>query len=159
MIFFFIVPQDTHIAPTFVANNSSLFEDVANYLADLFSFDGWVDGHAMLGFLAFAYTYHYLNWFSKVEIIKWHHMPKRRVVVLGGLYVLSIGIYLYDYAIGLTALLFLSLLHVILEFPLNAITFKSLSQAAFSRIPRKSSYKQLSILDAPQQKPSDLSKY
>ena len=29
-------------------------------------------------FLAFAYTYHYLNWFSKTLIIKWHQVAKKK---------------------------------------------------------------------------------
>jgi len=31
-------------------------------------------------FIAFAYTYHYLNWFSKTEIIKWHLVPKKWLI-------------------------------------------------------------------------------
>ncbi len=128
-IFFLITPQETMITPNYVANNIGFFEIVADYLADILSFGGWVDSHAMLGFLSFAYTYHYLNWFSKVEIIKWHEISRPRLCVIAALYTLSIGLYLYDYRIGFFALLFLSLLHVILEFPLNIITFKTIGAA------------------------------
>lgn len=128
-VFFFVEPHDTIYLPEYVANNIGIFESVANYLADVFSFGGWIEGHAMLGFLSFAYTYHYLNWFSKVEIIKWHDISRVRLGWIAALYVLSIGLYLYDYRVGFFALLFLSLLHVILEFPLNIITFKTLGQA------------------------------
>ncbi len=128
-VFFFIEPHDTIFLPEYVANNIGIFENVANYLADVFSFGGWIEGHAMLGFLSFAYTYHYLNWFSKVEIIKWHDISRARLMAIAALYVLSISLYIYDYRIGFFALLFLSLLHVILEFPLNILTFKKLGQA------------------------------
>jgi hypothetical protein len=30
----------------------------------------------VFGFLSFAYTYHYLNWFSKAEVIHWHRIPR-----------------------------------------------------------------------------------
>jgi hypothetical protein len=74
---------------------------------------------AMFGFLSFAYTYHYLNWFSKTEIIRWHEIPRRRLAWIAGIYSLAIALYLYNYTLGFAAMLFLSLLHVLLEFPLN----------------------------------------
>ncbi|MBL0913012.1 MAG: hypothetical protein IBJ09_11625 [Bacteroidia bacterium] len=74
----------------------------------------------MLGrFIAFAYTYHYLNWFSKTSIIQWHKMPVLNLSVVLILWAASVGLYLYDYKTGLTALLLLSFLHVFMEFPLN----------------------------------------
>ncbi|MQP51250.1 MULTISPECIES: hypothetical protein [unclassified Flavobacterium] len=78
-------------------------------------------------FIAFAYTYHYLNWFSKTSIIGWHRkISKRKSIVILTLWLLSISIYLYDYTLGLSVLLFLSVLHVLVEFPLNIITISSL---------------------------------
>lgn len=70
-------------------------------------------------FIAFAYTYHYLNWFSKTEIIRWHKVPKARFVVVILLWLVSLGLYLYNYKVGLQWLFFLSFTHVLLEFPLN----------------------------------------
>ncbi len=70
-------------------------------------------------FIAFAYTYHYLNWFSKTEIIRWHQVPKARFIAVLVIYAASLGIYAYNYAIGLSVLFFLSFCHVLLEFPLN----------------------------------------
>lgn len=69
--------------------------------------------------IAFAYTYHYLNWFSKTRVIQWHKVPKARfiIVILG--WVASVSIYLIDYTLGLIWLFFLSILHVLLELPLN----------------------------------------
>ena len=73
-------------------------------------------------FLAFAYTYHYLNWFSKTGIIRWHEIGVGRMTAIGVLWVASVAIYLWDYALGLAALFFLSIMHVFLEFPLDART-------------------------------------
>lgn len=79
-------------------------------------------------FIAFAYTYHYLNWFSKTSIIKWHNINKQQFTVIGLLWILSVGLYYYDYHVGFIALLFLSMLHVFLEFPLNVVSIKGILQ-------------------------------
>jgi hypothetical protein len=76
-------------------------------------------GILLMRFIAFAYTYHYLNWFSKTEIIRWHKVPKARFVVVIILWIASLAIYAIDYTKGLEWLFFLSLCHVLLEFPLN----------------------------------------
>ena len=73
-------------------------------------------------FIAFAYTYHYLNWFSKTEVIRWHKIPKARLVAIIALWLVSLGLYAYDYKVGLQWLFFLSFTHVLLEFPLNFIS-------------------------------------
>lgn len=80
-------------------------------------------GFVVARFIAFAYTYHYLNWFSKTNVIQWHKVSKP---VLAGtiiLWLAAVGLYLYDYGTGLKALFFLSFLHVLLEFPLNYQSF------------------------------------
>jgi hypothetical protein len=74
-------------------------------------------------FLAFAYTYHYLNWFSKTSIIGWHQIPASRIAAILGVWFASLGLYFYDYRLGLSWLFLLSFGHVVLEFPLN---FRSL---------------------------------
>lgn len=70
-------------------------------------------------FLAFAYTYHYLNWFSKTRIINWHDISRKRLSFIILLYLLSIGAYAKSYDYGFMALFTLSFGHVVLEFPLN----------------------------------------
>ena len=80
-------------------------------------------GILLMRFIAFAYMYHYLNWFSKTEIIRWHKVPKIRFVVVIILWIASLAIYALDYAKGLQWLFFLSFCHVLLEFPLNAVSF------------------------------------
>lgn len=77
-------------------------------------------------FIAFAYTYHYLNWFSKVEIINWHKVSKNSLILSGIIWLGAVSFYIYDYRLGASVLLFLSILHVLLEFPLNFLSVKSL---------------------------------
>lgn len=73
-------------------------------------------------FIAFAYTYHYLNWFSKISVIKWAKgLDKKRIIGFGLIWLAAIALYLIDYSSGLAALLILSFLHVLLEFPLNIL--------------------------------------
>ena len=76
-------------------------------------------GLVVMRFIAFAYTYHYLNWFSKTAIIKWHQVPARRLRAIGAIWIACIVLYLYNYAEGVKLLFCLSFLHVFLEFPLN----------------------------------------
>ena len=80
-------------------------------------------GFIIMRLIAFAYTYHYLNWFSKTSVIQWHKVPKKALILTLSLWILSVALYLYDYGIGLKALYFLSFLHVFLEFPLNVTSF------------------------------------
>ncbi len=79
-------------------------------------------GILLMRFIAFAYLYHYLNWFSKTEVIKWHLVPRKRLIGIIVLWLLACGLYLYDYATGLMYLFFLSFTHVLLEFPLNMMS-------------------------------------
>ena len=69
--------------------------------------------------IAFAYLYHYLNWFSKTSIIKWHEVTRSRAVAIFGFWAAGGLIYLYDYRVGLGVFYIMSMLHVFLEFPLN----------------------------------------
>jgi hypothetical protein len=56
-------------------------------------------------FIAFAYTYHYLNWFSKTNLIGWGKaISKKRMIIVAFLWILSISIYLYDYKTGFITL-------------------------------------------------------
>ena len=73
--------------------------------------------------IAFAYTYHYLNWFSKTHVINWNKMTIKRSVIIGIIWAASVALYFYNYRIGIKWLFMLSLAHVILEFPLNHRSF------------------------------------
>ncbi len=84
--------------------------------------------------IAFSYTYHYLNWFSKTRIINWHQIPKARLAAVILIWLASIALYLYDYGFGWRWLLLLSLLHVMLEFPLNHNSFQGIWQELRKRV-------------------------
>ena len=86
-----------------------------------------------LGFMrlmGFAYTYHYLNWFSKTRIINWHTVSRRRLKLIGAVYLSALALYGYDYHIGFLALMTLSFAHVMLELPLNYRTIAGLASEA-----------------------------
>ncbi len=86
-------------------------------------------GFIVMRFIAFAYTYHYLNWFSKTSIIQWHKISKPALIITLLIWVTSIALYIIDYNIGIKALYFLSFLHVFLEFPLNITSFYGIIKA------------------------------
>jgi hypothetical protein len=78
-------------------------------------------------FITFCYTYHYLNWFSKTTVIGWHkNISKKKSIVIGVLWLLSVALYAYDYRTGLAFLFFLSAMHVFMEFPLNITSVKGI---------------------------------
>jgi len=89
-------------------------------------------GFVIMRFIAFAYTYHYLNWFSKTSIIKWHLVPKKILITTLLIWLISIGLYIYDYNLGLKVLFLLSFLHVFLEFPLNIVSITGIGKEIFS---------------------------
>lgn len=83
---------------------------------------------SFMSFVAFAYSYHYFNWFSKTSIIGWHEIPRSRALAILALWVVSIGLYAVNYSLGLSWLFFLSFTHVVLEFPLNQLTLMGLGK-------------------------------
>lgn len=94
----------------------------------------------MQSFIAFAYTYHYLNWFSKTSIIKWHQVPRKKLILSLAVWGTSVGLFAVDYRLGFAASFALSVLHILLEFPLNYVsiqgifsTFKAKKQGSLSR--------------------------
>lgn len=85
--------------------------------------------------IAFAYTYHYLNWFSKTTVIGWHkNLTSKKSVLILVIWFFSLFLYAYDYKIGLTFLLVLSLMHVFLEFPLNVISIRGIYNNLSARL-------------------------
>ena len=84
---------------------------------------------SFIKFIAFIYTYHYLNWFTKTRIIGWHRIRRAHLVLLTATWLFTISLYFIDIRLGFLSLFVLSLGHVLLEFPLNAKTLRDLSQA------------------------------
>jgi len=117
---------DTYVASTMLDVNTKIAEFLNAFQNGKFYALSEV-GLKIQVFIGFAYTYHYLNWFSKTSIIGWKkNLTLQKVLLIVGIWILSVVLYFYDYKTGLTALFFLSFLHVFLEFPLNALTIKEI---------------------------------
>lgn len=83
-------------------------------------------------FIAFAYTYHYLNWFVKTSIIGWtKNLSLKKGILVLAIWILSIALYWNNYQLGLTVLFVLSMMHVLAEFPLNAISINTIIRKIF----------------------------
>lgn len=107
-------------------------------------------GLSVMRFIAFAYTYHYLNWFSKTSVIRWHEAARRRVALISAVWVCALLLYARNYETGMTVLYSLSILHVMLEFPLNHQTFVGITKETRSLLrpspsPAQSLYPQKSF--------------
>lgn len=90
--------------------------------------------------IAFAYTYHYLNWFSKTTVIGWHkNITKPKSIAIVVIWIISVALYFYNYKIGLALLLMMSLMHVLLEFPVNFMSIKGIYQHYVARISKNES--------------------
>lgn len=135
--YFFILPDTGYIASNYAQKAYGLFAVLNKTLSDLlgvgtiktmedvFNNQG---ARAVMRFIAFAYTYHYLNWFSKTSVIRWHEVSKPRMTLIVALWLLSVVVYLYNYKAGFYTLFFLSILHVFFEFPLNHQTFMGIGK-------------------------------
>ncbi|MFZ4058684.1 MAG: hypothetical protein ACOYKE_11130 [Ferruginibacter sp.] len=90
-------------------------------------------GLRIQSFLAFIYTYHYLNWFSKVEVIRWHKVSSQARNITIGVWAIAVLLYYVNYQTGLLTLFLLSTLHVLLEFPLNIHSITGIVQQLKSK--------------------------
>ncbi len=80
-------------------------------------------------FIAFAYVYHYLNWFSKTSIIGWHKgLQGKRAVSILSVWLVQVVLFIFDYRLGFMSALTFSFWHVFAEFPLNALSVKGIVQ-------------------------------
>ena len=134
--FFLATPVGRELGP-YVTGSYSSFEGVNVALASYLGFapiergaDVYTSatGVTLMRFIAFAYTYHFLNWFSKTSIIQWHKIPRSWGIAILCLWVASLAVYAWDYRIGMLTLFTLSFLHVFLEFPLDMRTFVGIGQ-------------------------------
>src|SRR5690606_15429220 len=133
---FFIFPKARVYPLSDYIEGNAWFTDIARYIQTSLP---WHDSperwYSLIGFIAFAYTYHYLNWFIKVRIIGWHRAAGKRLPLLLVIDACSVLAYALDYRLGLMLLLFLSFLHVLLEFPLNLRTFGFIGRRLLARQP------------------------
>ncbi|MCE3226292.1 MAG: hypothetical protein K0S32_843 [Bacteroidetes bacterium] len=141
-LLFYIQPQSlNYVVSEYSQKSYHQFTELNFRLINLFNMDQLKDvkqiftvnaGFVIMRFIAFAYTYHYLNWFSKTSVIKWHQVPKKILFGTIALWLISIALYIYDYNLGLEVLFFLSFLHVFLEFPLNVVSFTGIGKEVMS---------------------------
>ncbi|MBB4381230.1 hypothetical protein GGD66_002772 [Bradyrhizobium sp. CIR48] len=115
---------------SFARVGQDYFGNVGPALSRLFGVPGLVLDTRLTSLLAFVYTYHYLNWFIKADVIRWTAVPKARLAAMAAASAASTALYFYDYAFGFTFLLALSLIHILLEFPLDALALRQLGAAA-----------------------------
>lgn len=81
----------------------------------------------LMMFMSFIYLYHYLNWFSKTTVIKWHKLLNlKKSIAIVVIWVASLLLYFINFKLGFLVSLFLSFMHLILEFPLNMMSIKGI---------------------------------
>ncbi len=141
-IIFIVQPQNLfYTVSNYTQKSYALFAELNYRLVNVLGMEAITDvkqvyssnsGFVIMRFIAFAYTYHYLNWFSKTSVIKWHQVPKNVLIGTIVLWLLSVALYLIDYNLGLKVLFFLSFLHVFLEFPLNIVSFTGIGKEVAS---------------------------
>ncbi|MEN9846212.1 MAG: hypothetical protein RIS36_1359 [Pseudomonadota bacterium] len=131
LICMFIVATPAEYAPSaYSIDAASPFDSLGAYTLKILGLpitkDTWLGFMRVMGF---AYSYHYLNWFSKTRIISWHSVPRPRLYLIGVVYLSALTLYAYDYRLGFMALMTLSFAHVMLELPLNYRTIAGLIAA------------------------------
>lgn len=138
LIYFF--PLENLIKSNFSSQkiyNSTGFKIINDWLAIIFGDNKEANTIIILKaqiFIAFAYTYHYLNWFSKTSVIGWAKtLELKKMILVLGIWILSIALYLYNYQTGLMVLFILSMIHVLAEFPLNVLSIKTIFQKLISK--------------------------
>jgi hypothetical protein len=119
---------------SFARVGQDYFGNVGPALGRLLGVPGLVLDVRLTSLLAFVYTYHYLNWFIKADVIRWTAVPKARLAAMAGASAVSTALYFYDYAFGFTFLLALSLIHILLEFPLDSLALRQLGSAVHGAV-------------------------
>jgi hypothetical protein len=122
-------PSAATLVPSFAKAAHDYFASVAPALGGLFGIPELSLDNRLVSLLAFVYTYHYLNWFIKAEVIRWADVSRGRLAIVAAASAASTALYFYDYAYGFSVLLALSLAHIVLEFPLNSIALRQLGAA------------------------------
>jgi uncharacterized membrane protein len=122
-------PTAESLVPSFTKAGQDYFSNVAPALGRLLGIPDLRLDTRLTSLLAFVYTYHYLNWFIKAEVIRWTAMSGKRLALVAAASGVSTALYFYDYALGFTVLLAFSLAHIVLEFPLNTLALRQLGTA------------------------------
>ncbi len=124
-----VPPSASSQIPSFAKAGQEYFGNVAPALGRLLGIADLRLDTRLTSLLAFVYTYHYLNWFIKADVIRWADVPRTRLALVVVASAASTALYFYDYAFGFTVLLALSLVHIVLEFPLNSLALRQLGAA------------------------------
>ena len=122
-------PSGVTLIPAFAKAAHDYFANVAPALGRFLGIRNLQLDTRLTSLLAFIYTYHYLNWFIKAEVIRWNHMSGGRLALVAAASAASTALYFYDYSFGFTVLLAFSLAHIVLEFPLDALALRQLGAA------------------------------
>jgi len=122
-------PSASTQIPAFAKVGHEYFGNVAPALGRLLGVADLKLDTRLTSLLAFVYSYHYLNWFIKAEVIRWTDISRARLALIVAASATSTALYFYDYTFGFTVLLALSLVHVVLEFPLNSLALRQLGTA------------------------------
>jgi hypothetical protein len=139
LVLILVVPPSAEVrVPLFAKVGQEYFGNVAPALSRLFGIPDLRLDTRLTSILAFVYTYHYLNWFIKADVIRWADIPRLRLVGLALASAASTALYFYDYTFGFTFLLALSLVHILLEFPLNSLALRQLGAALGGSVMRRS---------------------
>src|SRR6202008_4314779 len=102
-------PHAATFVPAFAEVARDYFGNVAPALGRLFGVPGLRLDARLTGLLAFVYTYHYLNWFIKADVIRWTDIPPARLALVAIISAASTALYFYDYALGFSVVLAISL--------------------------------------------------
>jgi len=122
-------PSQATVIPRLASFGQEYFGDVAPALGAMLGIADLKFDARLTGVLSFIYTYHYLNWFIKADVVRWADVSRARLATIAGLSLGATGLYFYNYTYGFMVLVLLSLTHVLLEFPLNSISIRQLGTA------------------------------
>jgi len=125
-----VPPSAATVIPALATLAHDSFGNVPQALGYALGMPGLKLDARLTGLLSFVYTYHYLNWFIKAEVIRWADVPKSRLALMAVLSGAATAFYFYNYVLGFALLLSLSLTHVLLEFPLNSVSIRQLGALA-----------------------------
>jgi hypothetical protein len=121
------------VFPPLASQAEPSFGDIPGALGQVLGLPDLTLDARLMGLLSFVYTYHYLNWFIKAEVIHWNRIPRGRAIAIAALSLAATVFYFVDFKLGFTVLLLVSLMHVLLEFPLNSRSVRELAGLALRR--------------------------
>lgn len=128
----YISKPDHFLSVVYFENN---FHVMNARVAELFDFELPRLNMRIQVFIAFAYIYHYLNWFTKTTVIGWHKkITAKKTILISSLWITSIFFYWIDFKTGFILVLFFSVLHVFSELPLNVISIKGIGEQLFGKV-------------------------